>query len=449
MEYHPRGVKLMQQLLKEFVSIQSVSTDPQRRGEIKKAVSFLNKKLSSLGFKVTKTSISNCPPLILAQKNISPNLPTIAIYGHYDVQPEDPIDEWHSPPFVLTSKNGRLYGRGVADNKGHIIQNIAALSTLIKKKKLGFNIIFLLEGEEEIASLHFAQLIKKHHSLLDKIDAYVVTDVGMHKKGIPQIFYGLRGIIYFELTVSIGKYDLHSGVWGGRVYNPIQVISFLLSSIKDIKSNRILIPHFYDKVRQPSRKEINLLKKIAKTDKEERKEAGVYKLISVDKDYPYLSSKLCPSFDVHGIKSGYTGFGSKTVIPKKASVKFSFRLIDAQDPDKTESLVYQFVNDKMPDGVKWQLVTLGKAASVYTDIDNQFVLRMKHALTKVFGHKTLINRAGGSIPAVEVINRLYQKSIILTGFTLPDDNVHAPNENIDQQMFFEGIKALELFYGQD
>ena len=432
-------------LFSELVKIQSVSTDKNRFSEIEKAASFLKNFLLSLGFSVNILEKEKAPPLILATLIKDEKAKTIGIYGHYDVQPEDPVSEWETVPFLLTKKKGKFFGRGVADNKGHIVQNLFAIKSLIEAKKLKNNIVFILEGEEEVGSVHFEDYVKEAKDVLSKVDVFYLTDTGMHQKNIPQIFYGLRGIVYFELIVKIGKRDLHSGVYGNRVYNPINVLADLIAKIKDVKTGKILIPKFYEKVRKIEKEELLLLKKTLKSDEEEKKEGGVFGLTEIE-GFSSLSSKIFPSFDCHGIISGFIGNGQKTVIPKEAKVKFSFRLVEYQDPKEIEVQVFDFVKKNLPKEVKWELKCLSKSASFYTDVKNEWVKKTASILKDVFGNEAVFNRSGGSIPAAEILQRLYKKPIILTGFTLPDDNIHAPNENFDSEMFFLGIKALERIY---
>jgi acetylornithine deacetylase/succinyl-diaminopimelate desuccinylase-like protein len=428
-----------------FVKIQSVSTDENRFSEIEKAVSFLKDFLLSLGFSVKILEKEKAPPLILATLIKDEKAKTIGIYGHYDVQPEDPVSEWEAAPFLLTEKKGKFFGRGVADNKGHIVQNLFAIKSLIEEKKLKNNVVFILEGEEETGSINFEDYVKEAKDVLSKVDVFYLTDTGMHQKNIPQIFYGLRGIVYFELIVKIGKRDLHSGVYGNRVYNPINVLADLIAKIKDIKTGKILIPNFYEKVRKIEKDELLLLKKTLKSDEEEKKEASVFGLTEIER-FSSLSSKIFPSFDCHGIISGFIGKGQKTVIPKEATVKFSFRLVEYQDSKEIEEQVFDFVEKNLPKEVKWELRCLSKSAPFYTDVKNEWVKKTAKILKDIFGNEVVLNRSGGSIPAAEILQRLYKKPIILTGFTLPDDNIHAPNENFDSEMFFLGIEALEKIY---
>lgn len=435
-------------LLSDFISIQSVSTDSKRLSEILQAVEFLTKNLKSMGFEIKLLKKNTAPPLILATKSISKKGKTIGIYGHYDVQPEDPVDEWATPPFKLTVKNGKIFGRGVADNKGHVIQNIISIKHLIEINKLNNNIVLIFEGEEECGSSNFEKYVAKTKEILKKVDVFYLLDAGMYEKNMPQIFYGLRGLVYFELDVNIGSKDLHSGIYGNRVLNPAQVLADLFATMKESSTGKILIPGFYDKVKKISEKERQFLKQVARSGEGQKEEAGVYKVISQDARQPYISSKVYPSLDINGIISGYVGEGQKTIIPKSAKVKFSTRLVENQSPDETEKLVYRFIKNNITDGVKWNLSVLSKDAPFYTDFENEYVKKTANIFEDIFGNKTRFNRSGGSIPAAEILQRIYKKPIIVTGFTLPDDNIHSPNENFDEEMLFKGIQALEIIYSQ-
>jgi len=396
-------------LLSDFVAIQSVSTDKSRHSDILKAVKFLEKEIKDLGFEVKTYQKDGCPPLIIAKYYLmndrSQDKKTIGVYAHYDVQPEDPVGEWDSPPFQLTSKNGKLFGRGVADDKGHVIQTLVTINQLIDTKKLKNNIVLIFEGEEEIGSQNFEYLINLAKKDLEKVDVFYVLDMGMETSDQPEIFYGIRGLIGFELEVKIGKTDLHSGVYGNKIDNPIQILSELFSKIKDGKTRKILIPHFYEKAKFKS------------------------------KDNFWLSTKIHPSFDINGINGGYAGEGVKTIIPAVATAK-------------VEKLVSNFIKNNLPEGIKYSLKTSGKLDPFCTDINNKYVKETDKIFTGMFGKKTKFSRSGGSIGAVATLAKLFNKPLILTGFTLSDCNIHAPNENIDEEMFGKGVVSLEKIFTQ-
>lgn len=413
----------------DFIGIESVSTDGKRHKEILKATDFIKKELEDLGCQVNLYYKGDCPPLIIGKKS-STTLSRkdgikIGVYAHYDVQPEDPVKEWGSPPFKLTIKDKKIYGRGVADDKGHLIEILAAAKNLIKAKKLKNNLIFIFEGEEELGSLNFEELIKKDQSLKD-IDVFYVVDMGMKTKDIPQIFYGLRGIIDFELKIITSKSDLHSGVFGNKVLNPAQLIAELMSKMVDGQSHKIKIPGFYDDVK--------------KIDKEEEKV-----LLQSNSS---LQSKILPSLDINGIFSGYLGEGIKTIIPSEATVKFSFRLVPKQSHKKIKKLIEKFIKDNLPKNLEYKLKTFSGSDSFYTDFKNRFAQKTAEIFKEVFGNETLFNRSGGSVPAAEILQRIFKKPVILIGFTLPDNNIHAPNENFDEEMFFKGIVAIEKIFAQ-
>ncbi len=409
-------------LFSNFIGIESVSADSGRRKEIIKAVEFLKKETEALGFKVSIYQRNGCPPLVVAVYKPSFAKATegkaIGVYAHYDVQPEDPVERWKSPPFKLDLRGGKMFGRGVADDKGHIIQTLVALKKLIETEKLKNNIVLIFEGEEETGSENFEYLVCQAKKDLEKVEVLYVLDFGMETSDQPEIFFGLRGLIGFEIEVQIGRVDLHSGVYGNQVHNPIQILSELFSKIKDSQTRKILIPHFYDKAKFKSKNNL------------------------------WLSTKIYPSFDINGITGGYTGQGVKTIIPAFARAKFSFRLIENQTPSGIEKLVNDFVKKNLPKGIKYSLKTLGKLDPFYTDIDNKYVKATDKILTNIFGKKSLFIRSGGSIGAAATLSKLFKKPLVLTGFTLADCNIHAPNENITEEIFFKGIVSLEKIFSQ-
>ena len=430
-------------LFSDFVAIRSISADPSRHKEILEAVDFLKKRIIKLGFEVDIYQTKDSSPLIVAKRIISPNLKTIGIYAHYDVQPEDPVDKWDSPPFKLDIRGGKIYGRGVADDKGHIIQILTAIDRSIKNKKLSNNIVLVFEGEEENKGANFELFVGQAKKDLETVDVFYIFDMGMKAKNIPQIFYGLRGIITGELKIKIGKTDLHSGVYGNRVINPAQIIAEFLAKIKNGETNEIKIPGFYSTVKKISQKERDLLSEFISDDETEKKNAGIKKFIG-----DFLSSKVLPSFEVNGIVSGYTGQGSKTIIPSEATLKFSIRLVPNQISQEIKKITEDFIRRNLPKGVDYVLEISDGGDPFYTDFENHFAKKTAEILSDVFKNKTYFNRSGGSIAAAEVLQRLFKKPIILTGFTLPDENIHAPNENIDEEMFYKGIVSLEKIISQ-
>lgn len=442
--------KTIERLLSNFVAIPSISSDPRHIDDMRRAAAFLEQTLSNWGFSAEVMESSGGHPMVVGRYHAGDALPTIAMYGHYDVQPPDPLDEWKTPPFELTRTGETFVGRGVADNKGHIIQNIVAIGRLIRQKTLRANILFLIEGEEESGSEHFEAFVKKLAPELSRSSACFITDVGMYAKDVPQIVYALRGLAYFELSIETGEADLHSGVYGNAAPNALTMLSELLSGIKDTRTGDIRIPGFYDDVVPVPEDERALLRAHAPTHKsfiqDEMKSFVTIPSLS-QKEPLYLLPKIFPSFDIHGVVGGFTGTGPKTVIPKSARAKFSFRLVPDQDARSIEKLVRKHIGDTLPQGTKWSLTSYSYDNPFITPYTHQIIQRVAHILSDHFQQETVLSREGGSIPAAEIISRHHPHlPIILTGFILPDSNLHAPNEQFDCDMFYEGIEVLEKIY---
>ena len=442
-------------LLSDFISIPSISTDPSRRDDMQRAVDFLTTQLKELGAKVEIVGTDHS--LVAGYIHVPGATSTIGIYGHYDVQPEDPRDEWQSDPFVLTEKNGKLYGRGVADNKGHVIQNLVAIKNLQSRLRLKSNILCIFEGEEESGSGSFEKYIS-HITVCNPraVDVWYVTDMGMRNTHTPQIYTGLRGLLYTEISIETGTRDLHSGIYGNRVYNAAHLLSELIGDLKDSQNGHVNLPGFYDNIKYPDVTEYQRLLKIVEKDEVTRQESEQYALPPSTHRHPELDegssmpltllSKLLPSCDVHGIETGYTGPGAKTVIPRKASAKISFRLVPGQNPDAIEESFRSFLAENIPTGVKWNLEVSSKEPAFVTDIHDPWMQKTAQTLEKAFGAPVQYNRSGGSIPAAGILQELYKKPVILTGFTQPDDCIHAPNENYPREMFEKGIEVLQEVY---
>jgi acetylornithine deacetylase/succinyl-diaminopimelate desuccinylase-like protein len=430
-------------LLEKLVSFESISTDSRKEKEIKALLDFLKNFLEKENFKIR--IIGTKKPLFIAQKFISNKAKTIGVYAHYDVQPAEPLNEWQTDPFRLTIKNNKIYARGVADDKGHLVQNVFSVLKLLKENNLKNNIIFIFEGEEETGSNNLARYLDNVKDILKNVDFYILTDAGMARRNFPTIYYALRGIVYFELEVWTGKKDLHSGVYGNLVYNPAQIISKLFSEMKDI-NGKIKIPKFYQKVRKISEKEKRMLWENTMNFTEIKEITETFALNPLDKKHPSISAKIYPSMEINGLYSGYINEGSKTIIPNYALAKFSFRLVEYQEPNEIINLVKKFVKDNIPNGVKYNLKVLASAKPFYCDFNNYYLQNVAKILESHFKNKCIFQREGGSIPVAEILMTKFKKPVIITGFTLPGSNIHAPNENIDYNLFFEGIKALKKIY---
>ncbi len=443
-------------LFSDLISIESVSADPHRRDAVEAASNLLSQTLTSLGFEVKRYTVDGCPPLVIAVRSISPTAQTMGIYGHYDVQPEEPAELWTSPPFTLTERDGHYFGRGVADDKGHIVQNIAALAHLIHTGKLNKNAVFVLEGEEEVSSEHLEELLTHNaHAALAKVDAWLVTDMGAHSLKKPQIFNGLRGIVGGELTIRTATKDGHSGVFGNRIYNPAQILCDIVAKARDSRTGLVHISGFYDHIVPVPNDEYRSLVESQDSLESIISRSGALTLPTSWGPFPnlppdmplVLTSKLAPSFDVNSIVSGYTGSGAKTIIPSHATLKFSCRIVPGQKARDTIALVSDFFIRNIPEGVEHSLSFSKGADPFYTTVTDPWMRKVADALSTFAGVPVVYNRSGGSIPAAEILQRLYRKPVILTGFTLPGDNIHAPDENFNTEMFWWGIEALKRIYG--
>lgn len=441
-------------LLKKIVSFQTVSSDPSRRKDMVAMTKYLSSVLSEIGFIVELVATKSERPLICAYFD-NPNAKSlVGIYTHYDVQPEDPIDAWESKPFVLTRKNGKIYGRGVADDKGHLVQAIISLKSLIESSKLAHSIVMLVEGEEEAGVANFEHLLRDVKVVdLGKVDAWFVLDMGMKSKGVPQIFTGLRGILSGEIEIETSLSDAHSGIFGNRIPSAAHELVNILSKVKDPKNGKVNIPGFYDDIQPVTSEEYSSLVENADTASDLQARSKAFKILEqqfVPDVYPSdmpvsLYSKLLPSFEINGIWSGYTGIGAKTIIPGRGSAKFSVRVVQGQKGEKVKKAISAYFAGIIPKWVKYK-IHMEYSEAVGTNANNHWIDKTRQTLENHFDTKVIFNRSGGSIPAAEILFRLYGKPIVMTGFTLPDENIHAPNENIDEEMFFEGIKVLTKLF---
>ncbi len=427
-------------ILREIVAIESVSTDPKKQPDIRRAVDYLKRNLTPLGFSVNV--VGSKLPLVFAKLDRN-STETLAFYSHYDVQPPDPLQEWHSSPFKLTEKDGRLYGRGVADDKGHIAQVIAALEEAVREKAIGKNVVLLYEGEEEVGSLEFENFIGRLAPELGKVDAFYILDSSVRDKNTPMLLYGLRGLLYYELTVKGPVHDLHSGLYGNLSPNPANIISAYLASLKD-KNQKVTLPDFYQDVVKPDAKEKILLKRASGNSAEVLRGMGVKEFL-LPQNMPYeFAAKTYPSFDVHGIRSGFTDEGVKTVIPSQASAKFSFRLVPNQQPAAIDRELKAYTKKffaKYP--VSYELTTQSSSFPYVTGLDNEYIQKTESVFKKHFPKPIVFNRSGGSIPAAEVLSRLFQKPVIITGFVGTGSRIHSPNENTDKELFLKGVKVIK------
>ena len=384
-------------------------------------------------------------PLVYGEWLGAPGKPTILFYGHYDVQPPDPLDEWKSPPFEPDVRGDDIFARGAADDKGQVYLQIKSVDSLLRRDgKLPVNVKFLIEGEEETGGEHIEAYVKSRPARLHA-GAAVICDTEMFAPGLPTICVGLRGMVYCELLVEGASHDLHSGVYGGAAPNPIQAIAEILCALKD-RQGRILIPGFYDRVQPPSPKERDAWARLPFDEKEYTvKEMGARELVG-EPGVPLFERLWArPTVEVHGIRGGFTGEGAKTVIPARATAKISLRLVADQRPDEAAAQLRDAVRAATPRGVTAELKVLHTGAPSLTNPDNAYIRAAAQAMKEVFGQETVYIRSGGSIPIVGVFDEHLGIPSVMMGFGLPDDNLHAPNEKFHLPNFYAGIEAVARY----
>ncbi len=434
--------------LKKFLSYPSISTNPENKKDIIECAEYIKNELERIGMQNVKIMPTGGHPVVYADwLNAGKAQPTILIYGHYDVQPVDPIDLWTTPPFEASIRGENIYARGSADDKGQVFIHFKALEAhLSQNKSLPVNIKLLIEGEEEIGSIHLEDFIKDNKELL-KCDAAVISDTAMYDKDVPAIGYALRGLCYMQVEVTGPNRDLHSGQYGGAVANPINALANMVTKLKDDKG-RILIDGFYDDVIPVTKAEKEEYAKLNFDDEKYKKNLGVDKL-SGEEGYTTLERIWArPTLDVNGIWGGFSGEGAKTVLPSKAGAKISMRLVPKQDPHKIEKLFTDYLNKISPKSVKVVIKGLHHGKGAVTPIDSKWIKAAFNAMEQGFGKKPVFIREGGSIPIVVSFEEILNVSTVLLGFGLPDENAHSPDEHLNLNNFQRGIITSSIFYNE-
>jgi len=384
-------------------------------------------------------------PIVYAENlTAGENAPTVLIYGHYDVQPTDPIDEWNSDPFTPTEVGEFLYARGSTDMKGQIIATISAVDAILQTGDLPVNIKFLIEGEEEIGGSYLGTFIKENKELL-ACDFFLNPDTGMLGPDSPSITYALRGISYFELRVQGAKQDLHSGTYGGAVHNPAQVMTDLLSGLHDDKG-RVTLPGFYDKVQPLEDEEREELSRLPTTEEFFINQAGVKKLWGEEGYTAVERTGARPTLEINGLYSGFIGEGQKTVLPAYAMAKVSTRLVPDQDPNEIVDMFKAYLEKNAPETVTWELDKLAADFPSISDRKSPWITAYVKAAETVWGSRPLFDRSGGSVPVVVHIQQNLGVDSVNIGFGIPGGNLHGPNENIHLPTFYKGVEALVHFF---
>jgi len=445
MNYYERNRDAFLKGLMEFLRIPSISTLPENKPDIQRAAAFVAAELRGAGMQQVETIEGQGHPLVYGEWTGAPGKPTLLMYGHYDVQPPDPLEEWKSPPFEPSLRGDDLFARGSSDDKGQTYILIKAVEGLLKTDgRLPVNVKFLIEGEEEVGGEHIEAYVSSKPPRL-KADAAVICDTEMFAPGLPTLCVGLRGIVYLELDVRGADHDLHSGSYGGAAPNPFQAVAEILCALKD-REGHILIPGFYDRVRPPSAKEREAWARLPFDEEEyKRKEVGVTELVG-EPEIPLFERLWArPTLEVHGIRGGFTGEGAKTVIPARAVAKISMRLVPDQRPEEVLEQFTRAVAAACPRGVTAEVRNIHGAAASLVDTESPFIKAAAEALSESFGKETVYIRSGGSIPIVGLFDRFLGIPSVLMGFGLPDDNLHAPNEKFHLPNFYRGIEAVAKY----
>ncbi|MEY4603308.1 MAG: hypothetical protein RIT43_600 [Bacteroidota bacterium] len=436
--------------LLDLLKIPSISADPAFKNDVRKTAEMLVSHLKNIGLDSAELFETAGHPLVYAEKHISPSLPTVLVYGHYDVQPADPLDLWHSPPFEPVLKkteihpDGAIFARGACDDKGQMFMHVKAIEAMLKSGELPCNVKVMIEGEEEVGSEHLGAFVEKYKDRL-KADVILVSDTGMIANDVPSITTGLRGLSYLEVEVTGPNRDLHSGLYGGCVANPINILTKMISSLHD-ENNHITIPGFYDKVVELSQAERTEMAKAPFSHEEYCKALDIEDVYG-EKGYstPERGS-IRPTLDVNGIWGGYTGEGAKTVIPSKAFAKISMRLVPDQVPDEITQLFKTHFEQIAPSGVRVKVTPHHGGDPAVTPIDSMGYKAASKAYEKTFGKPAIPVRSGGSIPIIAMFERVLGIKTILMGFGLDSDAIHSPNEHYGLFNFYRGIETIPYFY---
>jgi len=429
---------------KEFLSIPSVSTLSEHKPDMRRAAEWVARHMAAIGLQNVEIMPTEGHPVAYGEWLDAPGAPTVLVYGHYDVQPVDPLNEWLSPPFEPTIRGENIYARGASDMKGQDHAFLKALEALLKHAELAVNVKVLVEGEEEIGSPHLGAFLDKHKDRL-KCDIALNADSNILRSDLPSLAYGLRGLAYFEIWVRGPRQDLHSGMFGGTVHNPAQVLCELIAGMHDAEG-RVTLPGFYDQVRMLSDQERAEIARMPVSDEDWRRTTGVPQLYG-EKGFTTLERLGArPTLEVNGLLSGFTGEGAKTVLPAKAMAKISTRLVPYQDDLAVEEQLKEYMRRHAPPTVTWEVGKIVSSPAALVKRDTPGRRAAAAALETTFGVKPVYKLEGGSVPVVSMVQTKLGVDSILMGFGLPDDNLHSPNEKQHLPTYYRGIEAFIRFF---
>jgi acetylornithine deacetylase/succinyl-diaminopimelate desuccinylase-like protein len=445
LEYAHQNQETFLNNLKSLVSIPSVSTSPEHQTDMQQAAEWIAGYLRRLGMDRVQVMPTAGHPVVYAEwLKAGAGQTTVLIYGHYDVQPAEPLELWKTGAFQPTLNGENLFGRGASDMKGQVIAALSAVESIVKQGPLPVNVKFIIEGEEEIGSPSLTPFLEAHKDLL-ACDFALNPDAGMIAADVPTIVYGLRGLAYFELHVYGPAHDLHSGLYGGVVHNPAQAICELIAGMHDAQG-RVTLPGFYDSVVPLSEQERSELARLPMDDAYYLNQTGAAQNWGEAGYTPTERVGGRPTLEVNGLLSGFTGKGSKTVLPGEAMAKISMRLVPNQDPEEVHQQLRRYLEEKAPKTIRWELIAFGGGPASITDPQVPGAKALARGLEQVWNIRPVFKREGGSIPVVADMQKILGIESVLTGFGLPDDNLHAPNEKLHLPTWYKGIDALINFF---
>ena len=429
----------------DFLRIPSVSARSEHKPDMQRAAEWLAARMGDAGLTAEIIQTDGHPVVLGEWRKAGPKAPTVLIYGHYDVQPVEPLDLWTSPPFEPTVRDGKIFARGSVDDKGQLFLHVKALEAHLRTRgTLPVNVVVVAEGEEEIGSAHLAPFIEKHAKRL-KADWVVISDTAMFAPGLPSIVSSLRGLAYFEIEVFGPSRDLHSGVYGGAVVNPATALARIIASFHD-ENWHVTIPGFYDKVREWPKHIREQMRGLPFDEKHYLEEVGA-PAVDGERGFSTLERVWTrPTCEVNGLLSGYTGEGAKTVLPAKAMAKVSCRLVPDQEPGEIERLMETHVNRVAPKGVRVTVKHLHGGRPWRAELEGPLVQAARRALGAAFGREPIIQGEGGSIPIVGDFERILKAPVLLIGFGLPGENAHAPDEWMAEENFVKGMQAIAVLW---
>jgi acetylornithine deacetylase/succinyl-diaminopimelate desuccinylase-like protein len=428
----------------ELLRLPSVSADEKFAGDVRKTAETVRNRLLEAGCDNAELVETEGNPVVYAEKIINPDLPTIVVYGHYDVQPADPYDLWDSPPFEPVIRNDKIYARGSCDDKGQMYMHVKALQTMVETNSLPCNVKFMIEGEEEIGSEHLGTFVKENKDRLAG-DVILISDTSMLSNENPSICVGLRGLAYMEVEVTGPNRDLHSGIYGGAVANPINVLSDMISALIDNKG-KITIPGFYDKVVELTAEERAAMNKAPFSIEEYKADLNIDSVVGEEGYTTFERVGIRPALDVNGIWGGYTGEGAKTVLPSTAHAKISMRLVPNQDNEEISSLFTEYFTSLAPPGVKVKVIYHHGGLPAFTNTDSLAYRAASKAFNEAWGKEPIPTRDGGSIPIVALFKEELKMDVVLLGFGLDSDAIHSPNEHYGVFNYIKGTETITLFY---